>query len=100
MDKDEILKQGYADVKVLVSGLRQSHRLELAREKVSVGTIPVLVSKHYIPAVELVRLAQLLQLPVRHNKTLVFPPGKMAGYFLEKKSSILSPDTIEAEVEG
>jgi hypothetical protein len=98
----EIVKQGFVDVKVLVSGLRQHHRLEVKMEKLPAGEIPVLVAKHYIPTTELLRLAEMLQLPVRHNKTIVFPPGKMAGHFAEKKISsvTLQPETIEAEVEG
>jgi hypothetical protein len=98
----EILNQGFVDVKVLVSGLRQQHRLEVKMEKTPAGVIPILVAKHYIPTPELLRLAEQLQLPVRHNKTLVFPPGKMAGHFLEKKASSvrIQPETIEAEVEG
>lgn len=109
--QEEILKRGYIDVKVNVSGLRQQQRLEVVREKTSVGTVPFLVSKFYIPTMELVRLAEELQLPLKHKDTVVFPRGKMAGSFVQKKvetkevegSEIIATvegDTVEAEIES
>ena len=100
--KDEILKQGYVDVKVFVSGLRQSHRLHVERERTPQGLVPFLVCKHYIPTTELVRLAEELQLPLRCRDVLVFPRGKKAGDFAEKipESKVkVEADTIEAEIE-
>ncbi|MBU1165455.1 hypothetical protein KKF81_00785 [Candidatus Micrarchaeota archaeon] len=99
--KDEILKRGYVDVKVSVSGLRQSHRLELVREVTSQGLVPFLVCRHYIPASELLRLAEQLHLPVKYKTTVAFPPGKRAGDFAERNDSGVSieADTIEAEIE-
>jgi hypothetical protein len=105
ISKEEILRRGYVDVKVRVSGLRQSHRMEVVREKTSAGVVPFLVSKYYIPTMELVRLAEELQLPVKHKDTVVYPKGTMAGHFAEKghKKSIMASieaETVEAEVEG
>lgn len=100
MSIDEIIKAGFVDVKVTVSGLRQAHRLEVKMEKTPAGEIPVLDSRHYIPTAELLRLAGELGLPVRHGKTIVFPPGKMAGHFVQRKQSArVEPATVEAEVE-
>ncbi len=100
VSKEEIIKQGYIDVKVYVSGLRQNHRLEVVREKNSVGTIIILLCKHYIPTAELVRVAEQLQLPVKHKDTLVFPKGKMAGDFVENKTiAVMESETLEAEIE-
>jgi hypothetical protein len=100
ISKEEILKRGYVDVKVFVTGLRQSHRLEIVKEKTNQGVIPFLVSKHYIPSAELVRLAEMLQLPVKHKDTVVFPRGKMAGHFIEKTHiATVEAETVEAEVE-
>jgi len=102
IDKEEILKRGYADVKVRVAGLRQSHRLELVRERSPHGLIPILVAKHYIPPAELVRLAEELQLPVKSKDTLVFPRGTRAGDFAEKteeQRADFEPETVEAEIE-
>jgi hypothetical protein len=105
--KDEILKRGYVDVKVYVTGLRQSHRLEVVKEKTSVGLVPFLVCKHYIPTAELVRLAEMLQLPLKHKDVVVFPKGKMATHFAERTEkttrgvhAVVQADTVEAEVEA
>ncbi len=96
---EEIIKQGYVDVKVYVTGLRQSHRLEVVMEKAAGGMVPFLVAKLYIPTPELVKLAEELQLPIRHKNTIVFPRGKMAGYFAEKYNVSVQPETMEMEVE-
>ena len=97
--KDEVLKKGYIDVKVNVTGLRQAHRLHVKKEKVPQGILTVLESQHYIPTAELVRLAEMLQLPIKHKKTVVFPKGKMPKDFLEKTDVSIEPDVVEAEVE-
>lgn len=98
ISKEEILKRGYVDVKVYVSGLRQSHRLTVVKERTSQGLVPFLVSKFYIPTNELVRLAEMLQLPMKHKDVQVFPRGKMAGHFAEKEVEI-EAETVEAEIE-
>ncbi len=104
ISKEEILRRGFVDVKVYVSGLRQSHRLTVVREKTPHGIVPFLMSKYYIPTNELVRLAEELQLPMKHNQIEVFPRGKMASSFAEKDESgiqaTVESDTVEAEVES
>jgi hypothetical protein len=100
MNRDEILSQGYVDVKVRVTGLRQNHRLTVERDRTSRGILTYLSSKHYIPTPELVRLAEVLQFPIKHNATVVFPKGKMPKDFLEKAENVsVEADTIEAEIE-
>ena len=101
-DVKEILEKGYVDVKVAVSGIRQSHRLNLVKEKSAHGVIPYLVSPKYIPVAELIRLAALINLPIRYEKNVVFPPGKMASDFIIKDQKIASSNSdsnvIEAEI--
>lgn len=100
MNREEILKQGYVDVKVQVTGLRQNHRLAVEKEKTPRGILTYLVSKHYIPTTELVRLAEVLQFPIKHNTTVVFPKGKMPKDFLEKGQEVtVEAETVEAEIE-
>jgi hypothetical protein len=99
---EEILKRGFVDVKVYVSGLRQSHRLTIEREQMAQGLVPFLVCKHYVPTPELLRLSEELQLPVKCRDMRVFPKGKMAGDFAEKVSPIIATavsDPVEAEIE-
>lgn len=99
INPEDIVKRGYVDVKVYVTGLRQSHRLEVVMEKAAGGMVPFLVAKLYIPTQELVKLAEQLQLPIRHKDTIVFPRGKMAGYFAQKYNLLVQPETLEMEVE-
>ncbi|MFH1785419.1 MAG: hypothetical protein ABH842_03240 [Candidatus Micrarchaeota archaeon] len=98
-DKNEILKRGYVDVKVYVAGLRQSHRLDVVKENTSQGEVPFLVCKHYMPATEMVRLAEELKLPIKHKSTVVFPKGMSPSNFTKKSSITVEADTIEAEIE-
>lgn len=104
ISREEILSRGFVDVKVFVSGLRQSHRLTIERERMVQGLVPFLVCKHYIPTAELLRLAEQLQLPIKCRDVRVFPPGKMAGDFAEKAGppidATAEADTVEAEVEA
>ncbi len=93
---EEILKRGYVDVKVNVQGMRQSHRLHLKREKTPKGELVYLEAQHYIPNSELVRLANQLNLPVKHKNTLVFPKGKMPKDFVLE----VQPAEVEAEIES
>lgn len=100
INREDILKQGYVDIKVQVTGLRQAHRLQVVKEKTSRGTLTYLAAKHYIPTSELVRIAEILQFPVKHKDTVVFPKGKMPKDFLEKSEGItVEAETIEAEIE-
>lgn len=100
MNKEEIVKRGFVDVKVFVAGLRQSHRLELIEQKTPQGSVPFLVCKHYIPAIEMIRLAEELQFPIKHKDTVVFPRGTSANTFARKVTiATVEPDVIEAEVE-
>ena len=97
---EEILKKGFVDVKVFVAGLRQSQRLEVVKQTTAQGTVPFLVCKHYVPATELVRLAEEFRLPIRHKDTVVFPRGTTPSSFTGNITiATVEADTIEAEVE-
>lgn len=96
ISKEDILKNGYAIVKVTVSGVRQTHRLNIARERESRGEFYYLTGRHPIPEVEMIRLAEELQLPIKSRDSMVFPKGKMKGDFIEAR---IEPDIIEAEIE-
>ncbi|MGV8085887.1 MAG: hypothetical protein ACP5N9_06585 [Candidatus Bilamarchaeum sp.] len=100
-NRDEILKNGFLDVRVLVSGLRQMHRLNVVIESTAQGQIPFLVSKHYIPTNELLRVAQQTGLPVKHKETVVYPPGMAAGDFRAKPQVLatVETDAVIAEIE-
>lgn len=96
VDKKDILKNGYVIVKVTVAGIRQTHRLNVVKEKESRGDFFYLTGRHPIPENEMVRLAEELQLPIKSKDVIVFPKGKMKKDFIEAR---IEPDIIEAEVE-
>ena len=100
-NRDDILSAGFADVRVLVSGLRQMHRLTVVMENTAQGQIPFLVSKHYIPTNELLRVAQQTGLPVKHKETVVYPPGTAASDFRQKQEvmATVEHETVVAEIE-
>ncbi len=79
--KDEILRKGSVEAVVIVSGVRQRHLLEVKREDTPFGRVPFLVSRHYIPKNEMVRLAEELGLPVKSKEATVLPPGKLLKDF-------------------
>ncbi|MBI5224085.1 hypothetical protein HY990_06725 [Candidatus Micrarchaeota archaeon] len=100
--KDQIFKQGYAMVRVRVAGLRQMHRFELVIEKTANGDIPFLLSKLYVPNMELIKVAAETGFPVRCKDVVVFPSGKAPKDFIMKpKGETINVDApvIEAEIE-
>jgi len=106
MKKEEILKRGSVEVHAKVGGIRQRHVLRVEREKTAWGMVPYLVCEHKIPAAELIRLAEELQLPIKCRGMAVFPKGKAAQDFVEKeerkpgKKKGLSHDRIVKEEAG
>ncbi len=96
VDKKDIMKNGYVVVKVTVGGIRQTHRLNVVREKESRGDFYYLTGRYPIPENELIRLAEELQMPIKSRDTMVFPKGKMKKDFIEAK---FEPGDIEAEIE-
>ncbi len=99
--REYILKQGFIDVKVQVTGLRQSHRFSVYYDKTSKGLVPYLVSKLIVPVQELMKVASETGLPVRCGKNVVFPRGKTpADLVIKDPNSITIENTVvEAEVE-
>lgn len=96
VDKKDILKNGYVIVKVTVNGIRQTHRLNVVREKESRGDFHYLTGRQPIPENEMIRLAEELQMPIKSRDAIVFPKGTMKKDFIEAR---IEPDTIEAEIE-
>lgn len=97
----DILKRGYVDVKVFVSGLRQSHRLTIEMQKTPNGDVPYLVCKYYIPTPELMRIAEMTKLPVRHRDIVAFPKGKAPSDYTKSTEpvAVAEASVVEAEIE-
>ncbi|MEM2908926.1 MAG: hypothetical protein QW590_01365 [Candidatus Bilamarchaeaceae archaeon] len=96
MKKDEILKQGFVIVKVMVNGIRQTHRLNVVKEKSGNGYFSYLMGRYPIPESEMIRLAEELQLPIKSRDMIVFPKGKSKKDFMEV---VFEPGVVEAEIE-
>jgi hypothetical protein len=103
LNKEEILRKGFVDVKAYVSGLRQTHRLKLIKERSQFGWITILEGRYALPNDEMVRIANEIGLPIRCKDTTVFPEGKMKKDFAtpysdeEKKRFLEEEKKKEAE---
>ena len=96
MNKEDILRQGFIVVKVTVAGIRQTHRLDIAKEKSGNGYFNYLMGRFPIPEAEMIRLAEELQLPIKSKGVYVFPRGKSRQDFTTVD---FQPETIEAEID-
>lgn len=79
---EQIIKRGFVDVHVRVSGIRQCHRLTLIKENTAFGVINALATKVEIPASELLRVVEELGLPIKTPSMIVFPKGKGPADFV------------------
>ena len=78
-----ILEIGSIEVRVKINGIIKRHILKVVKEKSAFGLIPYLVGDLFIPAQELIRLAEELQLPIKCHGMVVFPKGKSPADFAE-----------------
>lgn len=74
--KEEIIAQGYIDLRARVAGIIQSHRFIVQKEKTGFGEILILVTKGNVTVGELARLSEEIQLPLRSPFGTAFPRGK------------------------
>lgn len=79
--KEQILKDGFADLRVRVGGVLQRHRFTIVREQTAFGLVPYLVTKSHIPNLEMLRVSEGIGLPLKSKDLSVFPKGKMAKDF-------------------
>lgn len=75
MDK-KIIKKGFAQVKVRVSGMLQNHKFSLKKEDSAFGKYYVLETDQPIVAAELMRAANEIDCPIRSPMGLFFPLRK------------------------
>ncbi len=100
MKPADIIKKGSVEVHAKVSGIRQLHTLTVSMEETAWGTVPYLVCKHRIPAVELLRLAEELQLPIKCFGITAFPKGKAAQDFVIEEEEGGNEEEKEDEEEA
>ncbi len=82
----DMVKKGSAEAEIKIAGMLQIHKFLVIREKTAFGEIPVLSpeKKITLPLTEALKVANLLDLPVRSSSGLVFPSGKFAKDFVQK----------------
>ncbi|MEK6979226.1 MAG: hypothetical protein AABW86_03305 [Candidatus Micrarchaeota archaeon] len=82
--REEILKQGFVEVRVNINGFLQRHKLIVEKQQTPNGAVPYLTleSRYYAPSTELLRIANEFQLPVRSKDGVFFPKGKMSKDFI------------------
>lgn len=85
LSAQQIIERGFYDAHIRISGIRQCHRLIVAKEKTAFGNISCLVAKTALPEGEMLKVADEVQLPVKSPKTIVFPKGKGPNDFIEQK---------------
>ncbi len=74
---NEILDRGFVEVKVKVAGIWQKHKLMVEYEKTAFGKVYYLLAREKnIPAMELYRIANELQLPIKSPDAMIYPKGK------------------------
>lgn len=76
LSAEEIIRRGFVDIHVRVSGIRQCHRLVLVRENTAFGIINCLSSRVEIPSSELLKVTEEIGLPIKTPSTTAFPRGK------------------------
>jgi hypothetical protein len=86
MDK-KILKDGFLQIKVRVSGMLQNHKFLLKKENSAFGDYYLLETDIPIMAAEMMRAANEVGLPLRSPTGFFFPKGK-------------SPKDFQAEGKG
>lgn len=81
MDK-KIIKKGFAEIRVRVSGIIQKQRFELRKEKSAYGEYYILCIGITLMAAEALRAANESGFPVRAANGVFFPLGTTPKNFL------------------
>lgn len=81
MDK-KIIKKGFAEIRIRVSGIIQKHRFELKKEKSAFGEFYMLTIDRVVMAAEALRAANEVGFPIRAQNGVFFPAGKAPKDFL------------------
>lgn len=82
--REEILEQGYADLRIRIAGIIQKHHFQVQWEKTTFGMVPYLTTKGMVPPADLARLAEEIQLPLRSPLGTAFPLRKGPSDFVQQ----------------
>ena len=82
--REEIIKQGFVEIRLRIAGIIQKHHFQIEKEKTVFGDVIYLTTKGKVTPVDLAKLAEELQLPVRSPRGTAFPKGKALSDFAIK----------------
>jgi hypothetical protein len=80
--KQEDLARGFIDVRVRISGVYQKHRFIVSELTNAAGKFKCLIGEDRIPQMELLRVANELDIPIKTTSSMVFPIGKSGKDFV------------------
>lgn len=83
VDREKILKDGKAEIRVFRSGMWQRIIFEVKNITTPSGTYPLLSTERMIDFKELVRVAQETNLPVQAPNGTAFPKGTSPKDFVD-----------------
>ncbi|MDO8554583.1 MAG: hypothetical protein Q7S22_07275 [Candidatus Micrarchaeota archaeon] len=81
--KDEILKNGFLEVRIRVTGIFQRHKFTVVYDTTPLGKVVYLQIKNNIIPTELAKLASEYQLPFRSPLGTAYPAGKGSKDFVQ-----------------
>ncbi len=80
--REEILRDGTVDVKVMRSGTLQFQEFVVKRISSSMGVYAILEIDKFVDLSELIAVAEEIQLPIKAKNGLIFPRGKTTKDFV------------------
>ncbi len=83
--REEILKAGFVEIRLKIAGIVQKHHFKIEKEKTAFGEVTYLTTKGRVTPMDLAKLSEELQLPVRSVRGTAFPKGKGASDFVDVK---------------
>lgn len=81
-NREEILRDGKVDVKVMRSGTLQFQEFTVKRIPSSMGAYAILEIDKFVDLPELIAVAEEVQLPIKAKNGFIFPKGKTAKDFV------------------
>jgi len=75
LDREHILKEGTANIRVKRAGMFQIQTFVLKREKTPLGDVPYLTIDKFVDIPELMRIANEIKLPLLAKNGKIFPDG-------------------------
>ncbi len=82
LTRESILQKGFAEIPVVISGIRRKHKFVVRVRHSMEGPYPILETSPRVPDRELANIANKFMLPVSNGKSTIFPEGTTAKDFV------------------